>query len=105
MTESQKYLRHIAERVTKYAEAKQQAVDYLVRNKVQNKMHIENCLIFSQIWCAHHLNENITMNDLVIYLGNVNSEPEDVDDIELFLDEDFQELTLPECLEKLLEIS
>ena len=105
MTEAQEYLNSIAERVTKYAEAKKQAVDYLTHNKVIDRSQIENCIIFSQIWCAHHINDKITMNDLMIYLGNTNSEPEAVDDVELFLDDDFQELTLPECLEKLIEIS
>ena len=102
MTSTRHYLDKIADKVIKFSEAKERTIKFLVKNEINDRGQIQNALIFSQIWCAHHLNERITMNDLMIYLGNDNDEPVDSDDIELYLDADMQQLSLYECLEQIL---
>ena len=65
------YLDNIAYKVQMYNDAKEKAIEWLVKNKITDKPKIQNALIMSQIWLAHNLNEKITMADLMIYLGDL----------------------------------
>ena len=62
------YLENIANKVVMYAEAKEQAVQWLIEKQIKDKEKIQNALIMSQIWLAHNLNEKITMADLMVLL-------------------------------------
>ena len=66
--------------------------------KITDKNKIQNALIMSQIWLAHNLNEEITMSELLIYLGDTNDFTE-LDARVIQLDEDMQDLGLKEVLE------
>jgi len=97
MSEKQ-YLENIANKVKLYADAKEQAIQWLVGKKITDKNKIQNALIMSQIWLAHNLNEEITMSELLIYLGDTNDFTE-LDARVIQLDEDMQDLGLKEVLE------
>ena len=53
MSEKQ-YLENIANKVKLYADAKEQAIQWLVGKKITDKNKIQNALIMSQIWLAHN---------------------------------------------------
>jgi hypothetical protein len=57
----------------------------------------------SQIWTASQIDDNITLNDIMIYLGNTESADDDLDMKEVILDDDMKHLTLNEILEVALE--
>lgn len=98
MSEKQ-YLENIANKVKLYAEAKEQAIQWLIKKQIKDKEKIQNALIMSQIWLAHNLNEKITMVDLMIYLGDDQGEFTDQDDRVIELDRDMQKMPLKQVLE------
>lgn len=98
MSEKQ-YLENIATKVKMYADAKQQAVDWLIKKQIKDRTKIQNALIMSQIWLAHNLNEQITMKDLMIYLGDNDGNFMETDERIIELDDDMQNLPLTEVLE------
>jgi hypothetical protein len=102
MSEKQ-YLNNIADKVSLYVQAKQNAIDFLVKKEIKNRNSIQNCLIMSQIWTASQIDDNITLNDIMIYLGNTESADDDLDMKEVILDDDMKHLTLNEILEVALE--
>ena len=102
MSEKQ-YLYNIADKVSLYVQAKQNAIDFLVKNEIKDRNSIQNCLIMSQIWTASQINDNITLNDIMIYLGNNEPVDDDLDMKEVILDDDMKHLTLNEILEAALE--
>ena len=102
MSEKQ-YLNNIADKVSLYVQAKQNAIDFLVKKEIKNRNSIQNCLIMSQIWTASQIDDNITLNDIMIYLGNTESADDDLDMKEVILDNDMKHLTLNEILEVALE--
>ena len=102
MSEKQ-YLYNIADKVSLYVQAKQNAIDFLEKKEIKNRNSIQNCLIMSQIWTASQIDDNITLNDIMIYLGNTESADDDLDMKEVILDDDMKHLTLNEILEVALE--
>ena len=98
MSEKQ-YLENIANKVKLYAEAKEQAIQWLIKKQIKDRTKIQNALIMSQIWLAHNLNENITMKDLMIYLGDNDGNFMESDERIIELDEDMQNLPLSQVLE------
>lgn len=102
MSEKQ-YLNNIADKVSLYVQAKQNAIDFLVKKEIKNRNSIQNCLIMSQIWTASQIDDNIKLNDIMIYLGNTESADDDLDMKEVILDDDMKHLTLNEILEVALE--
>ena len=80
------------------AKAKKEAVTYLVDNQIVNENSIQNALIMSQIWLAHQIGDSISINDIMIYLGNTDTPAnEEID--EIILDDTMGQLTLTEVLE------
>ena len=98
MSEKQ-YLENIATKVKVYADAKEQAVQWLIKKQIKDRTKIQNALIMSQIWLAHNLNENITMKDLMIYLGDNDGIFMESDEHIIALDKDMQNMPLSEVLE------
>lgn len=93
------YLENIANKVVMYAEAKEQAVQWLIEKQIKDKEKIQNALIMSQIWLAHNLNEKITMADLMVYLGDDKGDFTDHDNRYIELDNDMVHLSLKDVLE------
>jgi len=92
------YLENIAYKVQMYNDAKEKAIEWLVKNKITDKPKIQNALIMSQIWLAHNIKDSITMADLLIYLGDDNIiDKEDMR--EIVLDNDMHGLNLQQILE------
>lgn len=102
MSEKQ-YLYNIADKVSLYAKAKQNAIDFLVKNEIKDRNSIQNCLIMSQIWTAAQIDDTITINDIMIYLGNSEPADDDLDMKEVVLDDEMKHLTLNEILEVALD--
>ena len=97
MSEKQ-YLKSIGEKVVLYNEAKEKAIQWLIENQIKDKDKIQNALIMSQIWIAHNLGHEITMSDLLIYLGD-NTDIVDTDTRIVQLDKEFVALSLEQMLE------
>ena len=98
MSEKQ-YLENIASKVKLYADAKEQAIQWLIKKQIKDKEKIQNALIRSQIWLAHNLNEKITMADLMIYLGDDQGDFTEQDNRIIELDRDMQNMALGQVLE------
>jgi hypothetical protein len=98
MSEKQ-YLENIASKVKLYADAKEQAIQWLIKKQIKDKEKIQNALIMSQIWLAHNLNEKITMADLMIYLGDDQGDFTEQDNRIIELDRDMQNMALGQVLE------
>lgn len=92
------YLKSIGEKVVLYNDAKEEAIKWLVKKQIKDKNKIQNALIMSQIWIAHQLGHNITMSDLMIYLGD-NGDINFVDNRLIQLDDDMTEMNLQQVLE------
>ena len=92
------YLENMAHKVQLYVDAKEEAIKWLVDKQIKDKNKIQNALIMSQIWLAHHLKEEITMSDLLIYLGDDNDFSE-LDGRVIQLDDDMKDMALKEVLE------
>lgn len=67
--ENELYLMNIANKVELYNKARNDAVQYLIKQKIVDKQKIENCVIMSQIWMANQINETLTFQQLMIQLG------------------------------------
>lgn len=92
------YLKSISEKVVLYNDAKEEAIKWLVEKQIKDKNKIQNALIMSQIWIAHKLGHNITMSDLMIYLGD-NGDITYPDNRLIELDDDMTEMNLQQVLE------
>jgi len=92
------YLKSIGEKVILYNDAKEEAIKWLVEKQIKDKNKIQNALIMSQIWIAHQLGHDITMSDLMIYLGD-NGDMNFVDNRLIELDDDMTEMNLQQVLE------
>lgn len=92
------YLENLAHKVQLYVDAKEEAIKWLVENQIKDKNKIQNALIMSQIWIAHQLGHNITMSDLMIYLGD-NADVTFVDNRLIQLDEDMIDMNLQQVLQ------
>lgn len=97
MSEKQ-YLENIANKVKLYADAKEEAIKWLVEKQIKDKNKIQNALIMSQIWIAHQLGHDITMSDLMIYLGD-NQDMAIPDTRLIQLDDDMIDMNLQQVLE------
>tara|TARA_R110000772_G_scaffold137049_2_gene245890 strand:+ start:2047 stop:2364 length:318 start_codon:yes stop_codon:yes gene_type:complete len=96
--ETTEYLENIAAKVVMYNKAKNEAIAYLVENNISDENSIQNALIMSQIWLAHQIGDPISINDIMIYLGNTDTPAnEEID--EIILDKSMSQLTLTEVLE------
>ena len=92
------YLKAVGERVILYNDAKEEAIKWLVEKQIKDKNKIQNALIMSQIWIAHQLGHDITMSDLLIYLGD-NQDVTIPDTRLIQLDDDMIDLNLQQVLE------
>jgi hypothetical protein len=96
--ETTEYLENIAAKVVMYNKAKKEAVTYLVDNQIVNENSIQTALSMSQIWLAHQIGDSISINDIMIYLGNTDA-PANEEMEEVILDDTMAQLTLTEVLE------
>mgnify|MGYP001025512343 CR=1 FL=1 len=94
------YLQNLAYKIQRLNDAKDTTVKFLIENQIKDKAKIESCIIMSQIWASHQLNEKITMTDLNIYLGGSDDL---IDHRELTLEIEYHDSNLKEMLQDLIE--
>lgn len=99
------YLNNIAKKTFAYDEVRTDVIEYLLINKIKDMDLATNLFVIGFLWEANRQNEILTDEDLLVLL---DAEDElDVDEFdefrEYFLDDDDQELTLKELLDKTVE--
>lgn len=63
------YLINLAQRVEYYISIRKKAIEYISKNKINNKNLCVHLLLMSAVWSSHQRNENLSEGDLEIFFG------------------------------------
>jgi len=66
---TKQYLADIAERAIDYFEALEFAKDFVLDNRVVDNRGIVDCMLMSILWCASNRSDNLTEEDVCMYLN------------------------------------
>lgn len=94
--ETKKYLDSIVSRVHAYAKIKERTVDYLEDLEEEDPTVWTNCMIVATLWLASVRDEELTEQDLLMFLG---LDDEQADKKVMKLDPEVAEMGFEEAIE------